>query len=123
TIEVPGDAKTVQAAVDKAKPGDLVLIQPGVYKEAVTVTTDRIVIRGVDRNRTILEGGFKLTNGVKVLEADGVAVENITARDYKGNGFYWAGVDGYRGSYLTAYRNGDYGIYSFDSVNGLFEHS
>lgn len=33
------------------------------------------------------------------------------------------GVDGYRGSYLTAVRNGDYGIYAFDSVNGIFEHS
>ena len=47
----------------------------------------------------------------------------MTARNYTSNGFFWTGVDGYRGSYLTAYRNGDYGIYAFDSVNGLFEHS
>ena len=39
------------------------------------------------------------------------------------NGFYWEGVDGYRGSYLTAIRNGDYGVYAFDSVNGQFDHS
>ena len=47
----------------------------------------------------------------------------MTARNYTGNGFFWTGVDGYRGSYLTAYRNGDYGIYAFDSVNGQFDHS
>ena len=71
----------------------------------------------------ILDGEFELDNGIRVLGAGGVAVENMTARNYTFNGFFWTGVDGYRGSYLTAYRNGDYGIYAFDSVNGLFEHS
>jgi len=47
----------------------------------------------------------------------------MTARNYRFNGFFWTGVEGYRGSYLTAIRNGDYGIYAFDSKNGLFEHS
>ena len=113
---------SIQAAVNQANPGDLVLVSPGVYKEAVTVTRPNIVIRGVDRNKTILEGSFQLANGFLVT-ANGVAIENMTARDYSGNGFYWTGVSGYRGSYLTAYRNGDYGIYAFNSANGLFEHS
>ncbi|TPW14007.1 MAG: hypothetical protein FD127_1676, partial [Acidimicrobiaceae bacterium] len=51
-----------------------------------------------------------------------VAVENITAMNYTRNGFFWTGVDGYRGAYLTAYRTGDYGVYVFDSVNGELEH-
>ena len=46
----------------------------------------------------------------------------MTARRYQLNGFYWSSVNGYRGSYLTAYGNGDYGIYAFDSVWGRFEH-
>jgi plastocyanin len=122
-IDVPTDAATIQAGVDRARSGDLVLVQPGVYKEAVTVATPGIVIRGVDRNRTILDGEFRRENGVKVVGADGVAIENLTARNYTFNGFYWTGVQGYRASYLTAYRNGDYGIYAFDSQWGLFEHS
>ncbi len=122
-IRVPHDARTVQQAVDRARPGDLVLVSPGVYKEAVTVTTDRIVLRGVDRNRTVLDGEFKRDNGVKVVSAKGVAIENLTARDYTSNGFFWTGVQGYRGSFLTAYRNGDYGIYAFDSTDGRFDHS
>src|SRR5262249_44405774 len=36
-IKVPDDYETIQAAVDAAKPGSLVLVSPGVYKEAVTV--------------------------------------------------------------------------------------
>ncbi len=123
TIRVPADAKTIQAGVDRAKPGDLVLVSPGVYKESVTIGTDGVVLRGVDRNRTILDGEFKRDNGVFVVGGDGVAVENLTARNYTENGFFWNGVLGYRGSYLTAYRNGDYGVYAYDSQYGTFEHS
>ncbi len=55
--------------------------------------------------------------------ADGVALENLTARNATLNGFFWTGVTGYRGRYLTAYNNGDYGIYAFDSKDGLLEDS
>ena len=109
-------------AVDAAVPGDLVLVSPGVYEEAVTVTTDDIVIRGLDRNEVILDGEFELVNAIEV-HADGVAVENMTARNYTGNGFYWTGIDRYRGSYLTAHSIGIYGIYAFGSTTGLFEKS
>jgi Right handed beta helix region len=123
TIEVPADHETIQDAVDAAAPGDLILISPGVYNEAVNVATPELTIRGLDRNEVILDGEFQLDNGIRVLGAGGVAIENMTARNYTFNGFFWTGVDGYRGSYLTAYRNGDYGVYAFDSVHGLFEHS
>jgi plastocyanin len=123
TIKVPADAPTIQAAVDRAKKGDLVLVSPGVYRESVTIATDGVVLRGVDRNRTILDGEFVRSNGVFVVGAKGVAVENLTARNFTENGFFWNGVLGYRGSYLTAYRNGDYGIYAYDSQYGQFDHS
>lgn len=94
-----------------------------MYHEAVSVTTDNIVIRGVDRNKVILDGEYKLTDGIRVAGADGVAIENMTARNYLVNGFYWLGSRGYRASYLTAIRNGYYGIYALDSRGGLIEHS
>ncbi len=122
TRNVPDDYPTIQSAVDAADPGDLVLIEPGVYAEGVSVTTPGLVIRGVDRNRVVLDGEFTRSNGFFVT-ADGVAIENITARNYVTNGFYWDGVTGYRGSYLTAIDDWVYGIYAFDSVDGLFEHS
>jgi hypothetical protein len=127
-IRVPADEATIQDAVDASKPGALILVSPGVYEEAVTVTPEHrnIVIRGLDRATTIVDGEFNEEpnheNGFKVF-ADGVAIENLTARNFTTNGFYWTGVDGYRGSYLSAIRNGDYGIYAFDSVNGQLDHS
>ncbi len=123
TRRVPQDHDTIQAAVCAAHEGDLVLVSKGTYREAVDVTTPNITIRGTDRNAVILDGGFKLENGIRVLETDGVVVENMTARNYTSNGFFWTGSDYYRGSYLTAYRNGDYGVYTFDAHHGQLDHS
>lgn len=121
TLRVPEDHETIQEAVDAASPGDLVLIAPGTYNEAVDVETEDLTIRGLDRNEVVLDGQLELENGIRVL-ADGVAIENMTAQNYTTNGFFWTGITGYRGSYLTAYRNGDYGVYAFDSVKGQLEH-
>jgi len=124
TIRVPEDHDTIQAAVDAASEGDLILIAPGTYEEAVDVKTNDLVIRGLSRNEVILEGNFELENGIRVLGADGVAVENMTAQNYTKNGFFWTTeVDGWRGTHLTAIRNGDYGIYAFGAINGLITDS
>jgi len=122
-IHVPADHPTIQSAVNAASPGDLILISPGIYHEAVDVTTDYLDLRGIDRNTVILDGTFQFENGVRVLGAKGVAVENMTARNYTNNGFFWTGVEGYRGSYLTSFRTGNYGLYAFDSTKGQFDHS
>ncbi|HEX8997146.1 MAG TPA: right-handed parallel beta-helix repeat-containing protein [Ktedonobacterales bacterium] len=121
-IHVPADQPSIQAAVNAAPPDALILVAPGVYHEAVKVCSADLTIRGADRNTTVLDGQSKLTNGFYVL-ADNVIIENMTAHHYVGNGFYWAYQTGYRGSYLTAYDNGDYGIYSFGSRHGEFDHS
>lgn len=125
TIEVPGDQETIQRAVDAAEVGDLILVSPGTYAEAVVVPAEKdgITIRGLDRDEVVLDGEFTRANGVQVVGADGVVVENMTAQNYTQNGFFWTGVNGYRGSYLTAVRNGDYGIYAFDSTRGQLDNS
>ena len=112
-LRVPGTYATIQAAVDAAHPGDLVLIAPGVYHENVKVADmhGRIVLRGLDRNRVVLDGGNRLSDGI-AIHADGVAVENLTVRRYLVNGVVWSPsgeyggrqrLQGWRGSYLTAW--------------------
>jgi len=119
---VPEEYPSIQGAVDAAAPGDLVLIGAGTYREEVTVTTPSLTIRGADRNAVVLEGEFQRSNGFAIY-ADAVAVENLTVHGYTLNGVIWSGVTGYRGSYLTALNNGDYGIFAYDSKDGVLENS
>jgi plastocyanin len=122
-LRVPADFPKIQKAVDAARPGDVVLVSPGVYKEQVTVTKNDITIRGLDRNATIVDAEFTRPMGILVQDADNVVIENITARYAVLNNIYWTGSDGFRGSYLTSYNSGDYGVYSFASQHGVIEDS
>jgi len=129
TLRVPEDHDTIQAAVDASKPGDLVLISAGVYNESVTVETEDLTIRGLDRNKVVIDGEFKNENGIKVF-SNNVAVENLTVRNNTGNGVFFTGdygkgfiLEGYRVSYVTAYNNGSYGTYAFNARRGQFDHS
>jgi hypothetical protein len=68
---VPGQFKTIQAAVDAAKPNDWVLIAPGDYKTnssrtpagangdfpaGVLIPTPDLTVRGMNRNTVIVDG-------------------------------------------------------------------
>jgi spore coat protein A len=127
--------KSLQLAVDHARNGDWILVWPGTYKESVTVQpghglTSGLHIRGMDRNSVVFDGKQTGGSAVHVLGVDNTWVENMTGQNYlKGsaNAFYWTGVDGWWGNYLTAYNNGDYGLYAYDSTNsgrmpGTFAH-
>ncbi|MGW2401135.1 right-handed parallel beta-helix repeat-containing protein [Kitasatospora sp. NPDC001664] len=147
-IRVPEDAPTIQQAVDRARPDDQVLVSPGVYRESVRVSRERIVLRGTDRNSVVIDGEFKRGDGVVVTGA-GSVVENLTIRNNLFNGLLFTGVTdpnfqgrggssgeyqamdttrfpamrGFRASYVTVHNNGLYGIYAFDTRAGLIEHS
>jgi hypothetical protein len=126
-LRVPSAYATIQKAVTASKPGDLVLISPGVYKEQVNVDQHDITIRGTDRNKVIVDGEFKRENGIRV-SSNNVAVENLTSRDNTSNGIFISGdgkggpVTGYRVSYVTAYDNGADGISASNAQRGQFDH-
>ncbi len=135
---VPGDYRTIQDAVDHARPGDWVLVAPGDYHEradyradgsadeagaGVLLTTPDVHLRGMDRNRVVVDGtrpgaptcsaapgdqdlgphdangGTVGRNGVVVSQVDGVSVENLTACNFLngnggGNQIWFNGGDG-----------------------------
>ncbi|TXJ76481.1 plasmid stabilization protein [Streptomyces lavendulae] len=146
TIQVPADAPTISAAVSLAHPGDLVLVAPGVYHESVRIKTPGVTLRGASREKVVIDGRLRQPNGV-VVAAPGVAVENLTVENNTQNGVLVtgsaaavAGLPGRNGgydtgdepvtflksflvSYVTATRNGLYGIYAFSAQNGVIEHS
>jgi Pectinesterase. len=118
-----GDFESIQDAVLAADESDLILVEPGVYEETVEIhETPRLTVRGTDRNEVVVDGEFERYNGFNIT-ADATVVENLTVRRFNANGVYWTnGVEGYRGSYLTAYNNKKYGIYAFSGQHGRFEN-
>jgi parallel beta helix pectate lyase-like protein len=122
-IRVPQDAPTVEAAVDAAAPGDTILLDRGTYPGGVVVprTKPNLTIRGVDRNAVVFDGADVRDDAIDVL-ADGVTLQNLSAHNFRRNGFYWDGVTGFTGSYLTVWNVLGYGIYSEDATGGLIEH-
>ncbi|WP_180990311.1 right-handed parallel beta-helix repeat-containing protein [Streptomyces noursei] len=146
TIRVPADAPTISAAVSLARPGDLVLVAPGVYHESVKIGRARITLRGASRDKVVIDGRLQQPNGV-VVAAPGVAVQNLTVQNNTQNGVLVTGsakaaggLPGHSGGYdtgdepvtflksflvshVTATRNGLYGIYAFSAQNGVIEHS
>ena len=121
-----GEFQTIQAAVDAARPGDWILIGPGDYHEqggpnaGVLVTTPNLHLRGMDRNRVVIDGtrpgastcskkssdqdlgpGGTGRNGIQVEKTDGVVIQNLTACNFiggtdgeNGNQIWWNGGDG-----------------------------
>jgi hypothetical protein len=117
--------KSIAVGVSHAQNGDWVLVWPGYYREAVTVQptaalTSGLHIRGMQRNGVVLDGTKATGSGIHVQGVNNTWVENMSGQHYKSgsaNAFYWTGVDGYWGNYLTAYDNGDYGVYAYDSTS------
>ncbi|MFD4242417.1 nitrous oxide reductase family maturation protein NosD [Streptomyces sp. NPDC058525] len=145
TIRVPAEAPTIAAALERARPHDLVLLSPGRYRETVRLRTRQVTLRGTDRNRVVIDGEGRRGNGI-VVTAPGVTVENLTVRSHLQNGVLVTGLkngdegigrgsdgyhrldptanpplDGFRVRYVTAANNGLYGIYAFNARHGTIE--
>jgi parallel beta-helix repeat protein len=126
---------TIQAAVDKARSGDIILVPSGTYRETVRVLKDNLTIIG-PKSAILDASGFangihvgadifgQGSNGAPVCPA--VAVKNftlvgLTIQNAVNNGIFLSGVDTYaltRGTYLN---NGDYATYPTCSNNGQID--
>jgi hypothetical protein len=123
-LHVPADYPTLEAAITAAAAGDVILLAAGTYPGGVTVPESKpgISIRGVNRNTVVFDGEQIRQNAIEI-EADEVTLENLSAHDYVENGFYWDGVVGFVGRYLTVWNVGLYAIYAIQSRSGIVEQS
>lgn len=118
----PGNS--IQDAVVKAKPGDLIRIHPGVYHETVYIDKDNISIQGVidGGDWPILDGEKKLNDAI-LYSGNGVLVENMKIINYKGNAIMGQAGNNYviRNNWIVG--SGVYGIFPQFGKNGLVERN
>lgn len=79
--------QSIQAAVDRARPGDRIEVLPGVYHESVMIDLDNIELVGIvrDGERPQLDGRGEMNDAVQVSGHD-FLISGFEIRDYKGNG-------------------------------------
>ena len=76
--------RSIQRAVNVARPGDWILIDRGVYYGKVRIRTTSLHLRGLNRNKVILDGRHQAGNGIEILSND-VRVENRLSSRFGGD--------------------------------------
>jgi hypothetical protein len=122
-IDVPADFATIQGAVDAAESGSTIVVAPGTYKGDVRITTDDLVLRGVDRYRTVLHGGDERANGIVVDGAADVTIANLTVRNFVTDGISFVDSFRYTAKAVDAIDNRMHGIAATRSYEGVVRSS
>lgn len=114
------DGQSIQDAVRKASPGDIIKVYPGTYRETVFIDKDNVRLMGVveERKWPVLDGGGKLNDGV-LVSGHGVSVERLHVRRYKGNGIMTQGGNNFRILSNIVEGTSVYGIFPQFGKNGL----
>jgi hypothetical protein len=123
-----GCFKTIQQAVNAAKPGDTIRVPDGTARESVKIVGSgkryiKLIGNPKTPSRVVLWGQGKKQNGVFINGADHVTVRGFEAKDYKANGFFVTNATGYTFRNLVATRTGTYGIYAFNTIGGSITNS
>jgi parallel beta-helix repeat protein len=114
----PGES--IQAAVDRARPGDTIEVEPGVYKEQVLVDIDDITLRGRKggESRAVLDGDGELTDAV-IASGHGFTIEGFALRNYTSNGITVHGATKVAFKDLVIDDTGLYGVYPVECKDVL----
>lgn len=123
-VVVVKDGESIQAAVKAAPAKTVIRVMPGTYKETVYVDKDDIRIIGVVEagRRPVLDGEGKLNDAV-LYSGNNFVVENLTIRNYKGNGIMGQAGNNFEIRNNVIEKSGVYGIFPQLGKNGVVEHN
>ncbi|GMU92171.1 MAG: hypothetical protein AMXMBFR4_12290 [Candidatus Hydrogenedentota bacterium] len=114
--------QSIQAAIDRALPGDRIEVMPGVYHEEIIVDRAGISLIGlnVDGERPVLDGKGAMGDAVNV-SGDDFLIENFIIRHYTGNGVTVSKAKNVAFRNLTIDNAGLYGVYPVECDGVLVE--
>ena len=108
------EGNSIQAALDKAKPGDTVQVLIGEYNESVTIEKEGVTLLGMayqgDRPILVGRGEFENLERAVSVAADNVTVEGFVIRNYTRGGAVAENVADVRFTDLVVDRSGEWGI-------------
>ena len=117
--------QSIQSAINKAKPGSVIFIEPGIYKEALVVDKPNIKLIGkvsLTGEEVVIKNPGNAENGIRVTgNGDGFALANVTVRNFLNNGVFLVNADNYVISHVKAINNKEFGIYPMQCNHGLIE--
>src|SRR4051812_25903760 len=118
--------QSIQAAVNRADPGDTVLIMPGHYRQSVLVAKNNLRIRGSGAGvgGTVIEPAAtphgvcatELKSGICVFDPRHertivrARVDNVLVRNFEGDGVVGVGTRGLIVNNVMALNNARYGV-------------
>jgi cytochrome c peroxidase len=119
--------ESIQMALDKAIPGDIIEVEPGIYKEELKTDTNNITLRGLSQtkdgqgSRPLLDGDKKLSDGV-LATGDNFVVENFDIKNYVANGVIVQHANNVTFRNLYVENTGLYGTYPVSCTGVTIEN-
>ncbi|MFE3646630.1 nitrous oxide reductase family maturation protein NosD [Streptomyces sp. NPDC057579] len=125
--------QSIQRAVDAARPGDTVVLLPGVYRESVLINKSHLLLRGVGGETVLAPPATRAENacgqtgdGICVTGGPGgpltdVHLQSLTVEGFRRNGVWASGTEGLTVHHVTARHNGQWGVALEKSVRSLLQ--